>query len=434
VTHGVNRFFVVGLSFKKTDLTQRNLFAFNSQQCADIYKQTDSDCLKEFFILSTCNRTEIYGFAPCEYLLTGLLQQHAKGNTEAMQESLYIKEGSKAAEHFFEVASGLDSQIPGDYEIISQIKSSFQLAKHHNRTNGYLEKLFNFSLQASKEVKNTTSFSDGTLSVSYAVVQQLIQQPSLSEVTIVGAGETGELTIKYIRKFLPEIKINLVNRDQEKLNLIADRYQTTAYSLNDLSTALETSDALIVATNAQQPVVYLHHLEHSTVNVIYDLSVPQNVAKEVYESGRVDILDVDTISEKIKYTVSARLAEVPKVEAIITRFTQQFTEWSFRHHYFSVAGHVQGGAGKTVSRKALHTIFQQWQETALVDSSLAPYSERTQQSMLLVLQHNFPDLLPSPSAEKKEIKTHACTTTGHAKQSSCFMANQCCRIATHPAW
>lgn len=432
--YGANRFFVVGLSFKKTDLTQRNRFAFNSQQCADIYKHTDSDCLKEFFILSTCNRTEIYGFAPCEYLLTGLLQQHAQCSTEEMQGDLYMKEGAKAAEHFFEVAAGLDSQIPGDYEIISQIKSSFQLAKHHNRTNGYLEKLFNFSLQASKEVKNTTSFSDGTLSVSFAVVQQLMEQRELKEVAVLGAGETGELTIKYIRKFLPEVKINLINRDLEKLQLIAEKFKTSAFSLTNLREAIEKSDALIVTTNAEQPVVYNDHLENSSLKFIYDLSVPQNVAKEVYDAGEITIFDVDTISEKINYTVESRLAEIPKVQSIITRYTQLFTEWAFRHHYFSVAGHVQSGLNQPVSRKALHTIFQQWQETALADSSLAPYSERTQQSMLRVLQNNFPDVLKYSSTEKKETQNHACNTTGHAQQSSCFMANQCCRIAAHPAW
>jgi len=427
------RFFVVGLSFKKTDLTQRNLFAFNAQQCADIYKDTQSDCLKEFFILSTCNRTEVYGFAPCEYLLTGLLQQHAGCSTEAMQGIVYSKEGTEAVQHFFEVAAGLDSQIPGDYEVISQIKSSFQLAKQHGRTNGYLEKLFNFSLQASKEVKNTTSFSDGTLSVSFAVVQQLMDQPDIKAVTILGAGETGELTIKYIQRFLPNVEINLVNRDIEKLRVISEKYNTTAFVLPELDTALKSSDALIVATNASRPIVYFENLEGSAVKVIYDLSVPQNVAKEVYDSGEIDILDIDTISEKINHTVESRLAEVPKVKEIIKKNIDQFTEWSFRNQYFTVAGHVQGRTEKSVSRKTLHSVFQQWHQRAISDSSLVPYSERTRQSILSSLENNFPSLLETHLTETKET-THACNSTGHAQQPSCFMASRCCRIAAHPAW
>lgn len=432
MTHSVERFFVVGLSFKKTDLTHRNLFAFNTQQCTDIYSRTNSDCLNQFFILSTCNRTEIYGFAPCEYLLTGLLQQHAGCSKEAMHD-VYIKEGAEATRHFFEVASGLDSQIPGDYEIISQIKSSFQLAKSHHRTNGYLEKLFNFSLQASKEVKNTTSFSDGTLSVSFAVVQQLMDQPAIKTVAILGAGETGELTIKYLRKFLPTVTINLVNRDVQKLHTLSEKYETNAFVLDDLNKALTSSDVLIVTTNAEQPVVYAEHLKDSTVSIIYDLSVPQNVAKEVYDAGVIAIQDVDTVSERINTTVQSRLAEVPKVEAIIEKFTAQFTEWSFRNQYFSVADHVQRDSDKPLTRKKLHSVFQQWHESVATDSSLVPYTERAQQSMIAALKNNFPYLLGSPVAEKKE-KLHACTTTGHTQQQACFMANQCCRVSAHPAW
>jgi len=427
-----NRFFVVGLSFKKTDLVQRSKYAFNAQQCAEIYSQTHSDCLNHFFVLSTCNRTEIYGFAPCEYVLTGLLQQYAN-DSSSLGDALYIKEGTQAVQHFFEVASGLDSQIPGDYEIISQIKSSFQLAKNYSRTNGYLEKLYNFSLQASKEVKNTTSFSDGTLSVSYAVVQQLMEKTEVKQISILGAGETGELTLKYIRKFLPDVKINLINRDAEKRQIIADRYNATPFELSYLSNALQNSEALIVTTNAELPIVYNKHIQDSSIRFIYDLSVPQNVAAEVYALKGVVAFDIDTISKQISHTLQNRLAEVPKVEGIIENFTQQFTDWSYRHHYFSVAEQLQSGLTQPVSKKALHTLFKQWQQTALTDSSLVPYSDYTRQSMLATLKNNFPDTFGFHTEEKKETH-HACTTTGHAKQPACFMANQCCRVSAHPAW
>ncbi len=428
----LNRFFVVGLSFKKTDLAQRSKYAFNAQQCAEIYSQAQSDCLNHFFILSTCNRTEVYGFAPCEYLLTGLLQQYAN-DSSSIKDVLYIKEGTQAVQHFFEVASGLDSQIPGDYEIISQIKSSFQLAKQHHRINGYLEKLFNFSLQASKEVKNTTSFSDGTLSVSYAVVQQLIEKSEIKEISILGAGETGELTLKYITKFLPEVKVTLINRDVEKLHSVANRYKAKPFELANLSSALVNSDALIVTTNAEQPIIFNEHIENTSVKFIYDLSVPQNVAQEVYESERVAAFDIDTISQQISNTLQERLSEIPKVENIIRDFTQQFNEWSYRHHYFSVAEQIQKGGVQLISKKALHTTFKQWQQTALTDSTLVPYSDYTRQSMLATLKNNFPDTFGFHSEEKKE-NHHACTTTGHAKQPACFMANQCCRVSAHPAW
>ena len=140
------KFFVAGVSFKKTDVALRSKYAFAPDQCSSMYSIIESDYFQHFFILSTCNRTEIYGFAPCQYVLLSLLQQHAKTSTHEASKYVYIKEGNKAVRHFLSVASGLDSQIPGDYEIISQIKTAFQLAKEHGRTNCYLEKLFNFAM------------------------------------------------------------------------------------------------------------------------------------------------------------------------------------------------------------------------------------------------------------------------------------------------
>jgi glutamyl-tRNA reductase len=260
-----------------------------------------------------------------------------------------------------------------------------------------------------------------------------MEQGDVNQISVLGAGEAGELTLKYIRKFLPEVKVNLINRDAEKLQVIADRYQATPFELADLSGALINSDALIVTTNAELPIVYNEHIQNTAIKFIYDLSVPQNVAREVYESDKVTSFDIDTISQHISNTLQSRLAEVPKVEGIIESFTQQFTDWSYRHHYFSVAEQLQSGLAQPVSKKALHTLFKQWQQTALTDSSLVPYSDYTRQSMLATLKNNFPDTFGFHSEEKKEIH-HACTTTGHAKQPACFMANQCCRVSAHPAW
>jgi len=208
------RFFVVGLSYKKTDLTYRSRFAFNHDECVETYRTAEG----LFFILSTCNRTELYGFGNHEESLKAILCK--KG--DCTQDVIYIKSGEDAVSHFFKVAAGLDSQIPGDYEIIAQIKNSFLLAKQHSKTNGFMEKVFNYALQASKQIKNTTSFSDGTISVAFIVASQLSKM-DLRKVTILGAGDTGELMVRYLQKLNPKIQINLVNRDTTKLHVVASK-------------------------------------------------------------------------------------------------------------------------------------------------------------------------------------------------------------------
>src|ERR1044071_1397330 len=212
---------VAGVSFKTTELQSRSVFAFNGEACRDAYRSATNNL--PFFILSTCNRTEIYAWTTDVDALIDVLRYQGQCTREQLDEILYVKKGSHAIDHFFRVAAGLESQIVGDYDIIAQIKTAFRGAKDARRTNGILEKMYNFALQASKEVKNETSFSDGTLSVPYAVVKQLMGRRDIGIITVAGAGETGELMIKYIRNYLPYCTIRLVNRDQEKLHALGSK-------------------------------------------------------------------------------------------------------------------------------------------------------------------------------------------------------------------
>lgn len=319
-----NRFFVTGISYKKSDLDHRSRFAFNHEECVETYKNHAG----QYFILSTCNRAEVYGFGKDEVELKGLLLD--KGGDA----DVYVKEDNDAINHFFRVAAGLDSQIPGDYEIIAQIKSSFLLAKAESRVNGFMEKMFNFALQASKEVKNMTSFSDGTISVAWCVASQLARQNQVNKITVLGAGDTGELVIRYIQKLRPDVQINVVNRDITKLYLVASKYDVLPFPIAALHDALIDSDALVVTTNSAHPLVEIQHLEESALNIIYDLSVPRNVDPAVYDLETVKVLDVDTISAGINATIENRLREIPKVEEIIARHVEEFRKWSHRRQLY----------------------------------------------------------------------------------------------------
>jgi glutamyl-tRNA reductase len=319
------RFFVVGLSYKKTDLTYRSRFTFNHDECVETY--TSNEGL--FFILSTCNRTEFYGFGTNEEALKDILCK--KG--DCTQDVIYIKSDEEAIAHFFKVAAGLDSQIPGDYEIIAQIKNSFVLAKQHSKTNGFMEKVFNYALQASKEIKNTTSFSDGTISVAFIVASQLAKM-DIKRVTILGAGDTGELMIRYLQKLNSKLQINLVNRDTTKLHLVASKYRVIPFQISMLKEAIADSDALVVTTNASTPLVEATHVRDKNLKVIYDLSVPRNVDAALYVT--MNVLDVDAVSKHVNETIANRLQEVPRVESIITAHIDEFKDWSHRRQLYTI--------------------------------------------------------------------------------------------------
>ncbi|MDB5016832.1 MAG: hemA 3 [Mucilaginibacter sp.] len=169
----ISNLFIAGINYKKTDAATRGLFAINSDQYGNILKLAPSCNIDSLFILSTCNRTEIYGFAERPAQLINLLCTQTKGDSQTFTSLAYIKQGNNAIEHLFNVGAGLDSQLLGDYEIIGQLKQAVKFSKEQNFINCFLERLFNNVLQASKTIKNETQLSGGTVSVSFAAIQYI---------------------------------------------------------------------------------------------------------------------------------------------------------------------------------------------------------------------------------------------------------------------
>jgi len=128
----ISKFFIAGVNYKKTDATIRGMFAINTDQYANILTLAPASGLHSLFIISTCNRTEIYGFADNAGQLINLLCTQTTGDAATFTGLAYIKNGIQAIEHLFEVGAGLDSQILGDYEITGQLKQSVKFAKGYN--------------------------------------------------------------------------------------------------------------------------------------------------------------------------------------------------------------------------------------------------------------------------------------------------------------
>src|SRR6478609_5789324 len=169
----IESFFVAGINYKKSDAATRGLFAVSPEQYSAILHTASAIGLTELFVLSTCNRTEIYGFAHSSQQLIELLCSKTTGDAQAFAEAAYIKSGIAAIEHLFQVGAGLDSQILGDYEIVGQLKTAVKFAKEAGFVGAFTERLINSVLQSSKQIKNNTALSGGTVSVSFAAVQYI---------------------------------------------------------------------------------------------------------------------------------------------------------------------------------------------------------------------------------------------------------------------
>ncbi|HLK29571.1 MAG TPA: glutamyl-tRNA reductase [Puia sp.] len=326
----ISHFFIAGINYKKADATIRGQFSINNDQYQQILSLAPSFGINELFILSTCNRTEIYGFAENISQLIDLLCTQTKTTKEVFINSSYIKNGMDAIEHLFNVAAGLDSQILGDYEIVGQIKQSVKFSKEHNRIHAFTERLFNCVLQSSKAIKNQTELSGGTVSVSFAAVQYIkekVRDISNKKILLIGTGKIGRNTCKNLVDYLGTKNITLINRSEEKSFLLADELGLMNASFDNMCEEIKNAGVIIVATNAEEPIITKADLIHSKEKLLIDLSIPNNIEATAKELSQIDLVNVDDLSKINDATLQKREAEIPQAKAIIAEHIVEFMDW-----------------------------------------------------------------------------------------------------------
>ncbi|MER3497399.1 MAG: glutamyl-tRNA reductase [Chitinophagaceae bacterium] len=332
----IENFFAAGINYKKSDASTRGQFAINTDQYANILEKAAAEGLNEIFILSTCNRTEIYGFAHSAEQLIEFLCSETAGDAKTFRQSAYIKHGMAAVEHVFHVAAGLDSQILGDYEIVGQLKTAVKFSKEHGFISAFTERLINSVLHSSKLIKNNTELSGGTVSVSFAAVQYIknfVVNPSSKNILLLGIGKIGRNTCKNIVDYLQTKNITLINRSPEKAEELAHELGLRSAPLENLAVEIAKADIILVATNSPEPTILKDHVEGHAEKLIIDLSIPYNVEEEAQKLPNVQLVNVDELSKLKDETLKMRMAEVPKAKAIINEVMKEFEEWyEMRRH------------------------------------------------------------------------------------------------------
>lgn len=333
----MQKFVVVGLSYKKANESIRSKFSLSEKQQKEILtlaKEENALC----FIISTCNRTEIYALAKNVEDIYAKWNKVTQTAYDELKAYLYVYEEAKAKEHFFRVGCGLESQILGDFEITSQIKKAFALAKKIGTINGYLERLYNTVLKTSKKVRTQTSISNGTTSVSYVTVDYIKQQIANykeKHILLYGLGEIGKLTIENLYKHLPSDNLAVINRTETKTKQIADKYKITEFDHSELNNAIAQTDILIVATNSTLPTITKQNFINSKQKTtVFDLSIPANAHKNITELSHVRRIGLDELSKTINQTKKNRMQQVPLAETIIKTHMEEFEKWA-SHQVFS---------------------------------------------------------------------------------------------------
>src|SRR5689334_12269821 len=294
-TLDISRFQVAGINYKKTDAAVRGQYAISPEVYSLILADAKSYGIDELFVLSTCNRTEIYAVASDIGQLIALLCAHTQGDIETFRSRAYIKSGLPAIEHLFNVSAGLDSQILGDYEIIGQIKQAVKFSKEHSRIGAFTERLVNSILQSSKTIKNQTELSGGTVSVSFSAVQyirQHVKDLEKKSILLSGIGKIGRNTCRNLVDYLPVNNITLINRTDEKAGHLAKELGLKSAPYAQLHEEVKKADIIIVATNAQTPTILAKDLAGCGEKVLIDLSIPYNIETEAAKLPGVMLVNV----------------------------------------------------------------------------------------------------------------------------------------------
>ncbi|PTX45119.1 glutamyl-tRNA reductase [Christiangramia gaetbulicola] len=323
-------FYTIGLSYKKADAEIRGHFSLTEESKQRLLEQAKDEGIDGILVTSTCNRTEIYGFAQHPFQLIKLLCEHTHGTVEEFEKVAYVYKNKQAISHIFRVGTGLDSQILGDFEIISQLKVAFVRSKKLGLVNAFLERLVNAVIQASKRIKNETEISSGATSVSFASVQYIlkhIENISEKNILLFGTGKIGRNTCENLVKHTRNNHITLINRTKDKAEKIAGKFNLIVKDYADLQAEIRNSDILIVATGAHNPTISKELIYPKKELLILDLSIPKNVSDDVQELENVKLIHLDHLSQMTDETLERRKQFIPQAKEIIAEVENDFNQW-----------------------------------------------------------------------------------------------------------
>ncbi|MCX6295235.1 MAG: glutamyl-tRNA reductase [Bacteroidetes bacterium] len=321
--------FVIGITFKNADITTRSAFSISAERQVECYNLAKELKFNDFVVLSTCNRTEIYGLGSVE-LAEQIITTVCNQPKELFDTYKFVKTSEEALGHIFQVASGLDSQILGDYEILGQFKNACKLSKENGLLGPVFERMANVCIQASKEIKTKTDLSKGTVSASYAAIEILKEKIGEKPTTclLIGTGKFGNNISKNIKHYLPNFELTISNRTYATALDIAMTHGFSLLPYENIDENLQNFDVIILSTASEQYIVTPEHLVNSKIKLILDLSIPQTVHPDCKTNNKVEVLDIDTISAILDKSLANRKTYLPIANEIINAHIATFVDWN----------------------------------------------------------------------------------------------------------
>ncbi|MDR2626393.1 MAG: glutamyl-tRNA reductase, partial [Zoogloeaceae bacterium] len=328
--------FVLGINHHSAPLAMREQVAFQEETLPQALAELTREAhMREAAILSTCNRTEIYGVAEAPEAAVEWLARHHQLHRTRLSPYLYTLTGREAARHVFRVACGLDSMVLGEAQILGQMKDGMRLAEAAGTLGAHLHKLFQRAFASAKAVRSSTAIGANTVSMAAAAVQlsgQIFESIARQRVLFIGAGEMIELCATHFLAQSPS-QITVANRTVERGAALAGRLGGTAIRLDELADSLWRHDIIVSCTASPLPIIGLGLVEralkarrHRPLFMV-DLAVPRDIEPEVGELDDVFLYTVDDLAQVVATGMESRQAAVVQAEAILETQVEQFMQW-----------------------------------------------------------------------------------------------------------
>ncbi len=328
----------ISINHKTAPVELREALYLNHDEIVSFAENTKDKLFSEGLIVSTCNRTEIYGIPARPNTTFTDLQNtiiNYKSVTGLKSEHFQLFQSSEAIKHLFSVATGIDSLLIGDNQIFKQVKDSFQLAEDSHFAGFLMKRIFDSAIRAGKRAITETAISEGAVTVSYAAVQlieKIFSNLNKKSALVIGAGETGEIAAKHLKE-RGIGKLAITNRTLERAEKLAEKLQAKTLPFTSFKNFLHEYDIVLSATSSENLIITKDDIKTSMKKrnynacVFMDIAIPRDIDPEAKSIDYVFYNDIDSLNIIVQQNLSKRKEEIPKVEKIIDEELNSFLSW-----------------------------------------------------------------------------------------------------------
>lgn len=389
----------ISINHRTAPVELREALYLNEEEIRKFILSQKGKLLTEGVVISTCNRTEIYGIPVDPNITAKELQDSMlsyKSGTEAGMDNFENFISRESVKHLFRVASGIDSMLVGDNQIYKQVKDSFQLADEMHFTGFYMRRLMDAAARTGKRAISETAISEGAVTVSYAAVQlieKIFSTLNKKSALIIGTGETGEIAAKHLRD-RGIGRLALTNRTFDKAEKLANELNTAVFPFNSFKEHIHKFDIIVSATSSDELIITKNEIEDAMKKrnfasmVLMDIAIPRDIDPTSKQIEYVFYHDIDSLNIIVEQNLAKRKEEIPKVEKIIEEELNNFFLW-----YNSLE------AAPTI--KTLREHFEAIRAEE-VEKNLNKFSENDRERLDIVTKRIINKILHQPTVELKK--------------------------------